>query len=43
MRSVVTDAHPCENQGQHEDQMRREDNKEIDGGILDDRFDDVWS
>lgn len=40
---MLTDAHPCENEGQQEDEVRAEDEEEVDGGVLDDRFDDVRS
>ena len=39
----MTNAHPCKDQGRHENQMRCEDEEEVDGGILEDRFYNVWS
>jgi len=39
----MSGTNPCEDEGQDEDQMRCEDDEEVDGGILDDRSHDRWS
>lgn len=40
---AVALTHSCENEGQYEDQMRCEDDEEIDGSILNDCRDDTRS